>query len=161
MKELELFKELIIPRGYEFYSVRNGRIIIMKVEEPEEEIKTVHGNIVGEALVWNQFGEEYDKNKAGEASLGRGDYIIYLGQIINTYDPNTRGTGDKFRDVKVGDIVKINRLDPNAHVITKMISKKTGKIVDRYLPTEFKYLILDEKTLEEYKQKGYKVVSLE
>lgn len=35
MKELELFKELIIPRGYEFYSVRNGRIIIMRVEEPE------------------------------------------------------------------------------------------------------------------------------
>jgi hypothetical protein len=161
MKELELFKELIIPRGYEFYSVRNGRIIIMRVEEPEEEIKTIHGNIIGEALVWDQWGEEYHKNKVGEASLRRGDYIIYLGQIINTDDPNTRGTGDKYRDVKVGDIVKINRLDPYAHAITKMISKKTGKIVDRYLPDKFKYLILNEKTLEEYKQKGYKVVSLE
>lgn len=57
--------------------------------------------------------------------------------------------------------MKINRLDPYAHAITKMISKKTGKIVDRYLPDKFKYLILNEKTLEEYKQKGYKVVSLE
>lgn len=72
MKELELFKELIIPRGYEFYSVRNGRIIIMRVEEPEEEIKTIHGNIIGEALVWDQWGEEYHKNKVGEASLREG-----------------------------------------------------------------------------------------
>ena len=164
MKELELFKELIIPRGYEFYSVRNGRIIIMKVEEPEEEIKTINGNIAGKPLVWDQWRVECAKNKVGAASLGKGDYIIYLGEVIiedcNSIDYKPRG-GDKARQIKIGDIVRVNRLDRSATVVTKMISKKTGKIVDNYLPCIFKYMKLDRKTLEEYKQKGYKVVSLE